>query len=80
MAQSFLSRIDRITPAMFAKEIERIVTQSKMDYIQAVLYYCEKHNIDLESVPQLLNSQLKQKLEMNGQELHLLPRTSKLPL
>jgi hypothetical protein len=80
MSQNFLSKIDRITPAMFAKEIDKIVRESKMDHIQAVLYYCEKNRIDLESVPQLLNSSLKQKIELVAQDLHLLPKTSKLPL
>ena len=39
-----------LTPIKFSYEIERIVLQEKMNYIDAILYYCEKESIDVESI------------------------------
>ena len=68
--------------ARFAQEIERIVATDNMSYIDAIVYYCEKIAIDLESVPKLVSKPLKEKLKWEATELNFLKRTSraKLPL
>lgn len=39
-------------PSRFAQEIETLVqTQEDMNYIDAIVYFCEMNSIDLESVP-----------------------------
>ncbi len=66
----------------FAQDIESIVSKDKMSYIDAIVYYCEKNAIDLESVPKLISKPLKEKLKCEATELNFLRRTShaKLPL
>ena len=70
----------------FAEEIEKILHDNKdMSYIDAIVFFCEKNSVDIESVPKLMSKPLKEKLkcEINSYlELNLLKKTShaKLPL
>ena len=50
-------------PARFAQEIEGLVqSQEEMNYIDAIVYFCELNAIDLQSVPKLISKPLKEKL------------------
>ena len=53
-----------------------------MNYIDAIIHFCEKNSIELESVPKLISKPLKEKLKYEAMELNFLKRTSraKLPL
>jgi hypothetical protein len=67
----------------FAEEIENIVKDNiDMKYVDAIVYFCEKNNIDIESIPKLISKPLKERLKVEAMELHLLKRTShaKLPI
>ena len=68
--------------ARFAQDIEGVVSKDNMSYIDAIIFYCEKNAIELESVPKLLSKPLKEKLKWEATELNFLKRTSraKLPL
>ena len=69
--------------AKFAQEIEKMVQENpELNYIDAVVVFCELNQIELESVPKLLSKPLKEKLKYNAQELNFLKRTSraKLPI
>jgi|TARA_R100000030_G_scaffold2722_1_gene2146 hypothetical protein len=70
-------------PARFAQEIESLVHNNKgMNYIDAIIHFCEKNNIDIESVPKLISKPLKEKIKYEAMELNFLKRSSraKLPL
>lgn len=67
----------------FTEEIERIVLENKdMKYVDAIVFFCEKNNVEVESVPKLVSKPLKEKLKCEAMELNLLKRTShaKLPI
>jgi hypothetical protein len=65
----------------FAREVEDLVkNDNDLDYIGAIIYYCEKNNIDLESVPKLISKPLKEKIKWNAMELNFLKKTSKAKL
>ena len=67
----------------FAEEIEKLVLLNKdMNYIDAIVHFCEQHSLDLESVPKLISKPLKEKIKCDAQELNFMKRTSraKLPL
>jgi len=67
----------------FTEEIEQIVLKNKgMKYVDAIVFFCEKNNVEVESVPKLVSKPLKEKLKCEAMELNLLKRTShaKLPL
>ena len=70
-------------PARFAQEIEQLVQkQENLNYIDAIVYFCDLNAIDLESVPKLISKPLKEKIKYEAQELNFLKRSSraKLPL
>ena len=50
-----------LTPIKFSYQIERIVIEEKMNYIDAILFFCEKENIEVESVSKLMTKPLKEK-------------------
>ena len=51
-------------PAKFAQEIEQLVLLNKdMNYIDAIVHFCEQHSLDLESVPKLISKPLKEKIK-----------------
>ena len=67
----------------FTEAIENIAVENKgMNYVDAIVFFCEKNNLDVESVPKLITKPLKEKLKCEAMELNLLKRTShaKLPI
>ena len=69
--------------AGFAQEIEKLVQVNKdMNYIDAIVHFCDKNSIDVESVPKLIPKTLKEKIKNEAQELNYLKKSSraKLPL
>tara|TARA_A100001201_G_scaffold89209_2_gene78149 strand:+ start:2505 stop:2762 length:258 start_codon:yes stop_codon:yes gene_type:complete len=65
-------------PSRFAQEIETLVKDnSDMNYIDAIVHFCEKNNIDVESVPKLISKPLKEKLKFEAMELNFLKKTSR---
>mgnify|MGYP001438550414 CR=1 FL=1 len=71
-----------LTPSKFAMEIEKIVANEEMNYIDAICYYCDTNNLEIESVTKLVSKPLKEKLKYDAQELNFMKKTSraKLPL
>tara|TARA_B100001059_G_scaffold136253_1_gene136601 strand:+ start:397 stop:654 length:258 start_codon:yes stop_codon:yes gene_type:complete len=70
-------------PSKFTQEIESLVqTIPEMNYIDAIIHFCEKNSIDVESVPKLITKPLKEKIKYQAMELNFLKRSSraKLPL
>jgi hypothetical protein len=68
-------------PSRFAQEIENLVKVNvEMNYIDAIVHFCEQNNIDLESVPKLISKPLKEKLKYEAMELNFLKRSSRAKL
>ncbi len=72
----------KLTPQKFCEEIESLVVELKTDYMDAVVYFCEKHNVELETAASIIksNSKFKAIIQNEGEDLNLLPKTAKLPL
>jgi len=71
-----------LTPQKFAIEIESIVANEELNYIDAICHYCEINSLEIESVTKLVSKPLKEKLKYDAQELNFMKKTSraKLPL
>ena len=68
-------------PTRFAQEIETLVQINvEMNYIDAIVHFCEKNSIDLESVPKLISKPLKEKIKCEATELNFLKKTSRAKL
>ena len=67
--------------AKFSQIIEEIVKVNKdMNYIDAIIFYCEQNNIEVESVGKLVSKPLKEKLKCDAINLNFLKRTSRAKL
>ena len=66
----------------YTTDIEQLVLTTELNYIEALVSYCEENNIEFESVGKLIAKPLKDKLKAEATELNYLKRTSKskLPL
>ena len=70
-----------VTPNKFALLIEDIVKNKRISYIDAVVLYCEKHNIDPSTTKSMINKNLKEKIAYEAQGLNMLKeKTAKLPI
>lgn len=73
-----------LTPIKFSYEIEKITRREDMNYIDAILFYCEKENIEVESIPKLMTKPLKEKLKVDATRLNFMKSRNvskaKLPL
>ena len=52
-----------VTPQKFAMDIEKIVVDEELNYIDAIIHYCEINNIEVESVTKLISKPLKERLK-----------------
>jgi len=69
-----------LTPIKFSMEIERIVAEEGFNYIDAIVYYCEDNNIEVESVSKLISKPLKERLKWDATRLNFMKATSKAKL
>jgi len=77
-----LEEFDLMTPKKFAMIIEKKVVGDKgqTTYMDAILDYCEKHEIEPDMVAPLISKPLKEKIEADARELNFLPRVATLPI
>ena len=70
-----------LTTEKFLAEIEKLVLDFNMDYLDAVVYYCERNNLEVETAASIIRSNLKikSKLQVEAENLNFLPKTAKLP-
>jgi len=68
------------TSKTFALVIENIVKEKNITHMDAVLWYCQKEEIELEAVGSLVSKGLKEKIEANARELNFLPKQAQLPI
>jgi len=71
-----------LTPQKFAMEIETIVAEQNLNYIDAICQYCENNEIEVESVSKLISKPLKERLKYDAINLNFMKKTSraKLPI
>ena len=70
-----------LCPAKFAQIIEDLVkTNEEMNYIDAIVFYCEQNGLEVDSVTKLISKPLKEKLKCDAINLNFLKRTSRAKL
>jgi len=63
-------------------EIEQLVFDHNLSYMDAILFYCEKNNFDYEYIGSLVtkNEELKSKVAIEAESLNFLEKTDRLPI
>ena len=65
----------------FYQKIEVIKKEKPdMSYIDAVVWYCEQNDIEIETVGKFISKVLKEKIESEARDLNYLPKLGKLPV
>ena len=65
----------------FAKEIDKLVSETDQNYIEAITEYCKKTGLEIEVAATLVNANLKSKIENDAMENNLLKNKSpRLPI
>jgi len=61
-----------LTKKRFATAIEEMVSDKKMNYIDAIVAFCELNHLEPQSVKHLITPPLKAKIEADAMELHFI--------
>ena len=69
-----------MTSQKFSLLIEQMVLDKQCSYMDAIVLYCEKNEMEIESAAKLVNIKIKQQLEIEYGELNFLPKAAKLPI
>lgn len=66
----------------FSQDIEKMNKESKIEYIDAIVGWCEKHNLEVEYAAQLIKRDpvLKAKLQVEAENLNYIKKPSRLPI
>lgn len=64
----------------FQLQIENIVAGTDYNYMEAILEFCNQTGMEVEVASTLVNKDLKAKIEIDAQELNMLPKTTRLPI
>jgi len=62
----------------FCSNIEQLVKEQKLSYIESVIYYCNLHDLPVEYVPQLINDNIRDNLYLEGMNLNLLKKVNQV--
>lgn len=67
---------------MFSQDIRTICQDKSMEYIDAVIYWCEINNIEVEYAAQLIKKDLVilSEIQIEAENLNILKKTAKLPI
>lgn len=68
-----------LTKKRFSKMIESEVRANKLSYMDAVVHLCEQNNIEIEDVKKFLSVSVKERIEVEAQNLNFLPKGNTLP-
>ena len=64
----------------FQEQIENMVINSDYNYMEAIVDYCDRTGMEIELASSLVNKDLKAKIQIDAQELNMLPKSRRLPI
>lgn len=66
----------------FQQAVETLAFEKRIDFMEAVLVYCEQTGMEVESAGQLikLSAKMKARIQDEAEALNYFPKTAKLPL
>ena len=71
-----------LSQSKFSTDIEELVKESGLTYIESIVTYCDENTIDIETVSKLISKPLKERIRCEAMQLNYLKKSSraKLPL
>lgn len=76
-----LERLADNSIGKFVLQIERCASENNLSYIDAIVHFCEKHSVEIETAAALLktNPKIKAKLQQEFEDMRLLPQRARIP-
>ena len=74
--------IDVLTKDKFSIIVETLVRDHKLSYLDAICYWCEKNDMEIETAAKLVSPLIKEKMTVECQKLNIIKGEScaKLPI
>jgi hypothetical protein len=72
--------IDVMTKDKFSFIIERIVRDDRLSYIDAIVFWCEENQMEVETAAKLVSPVIKEKMLVECQDLNIIKKTARLPI
>jgi hypothetical protein len=72
--------LDLMTSQKFSILIETAVKEKRLSYMDAVVWWCEENEMEIEVAAKLCNGVLKEKIRYEAEELHFLEKSARLPI
>lgn len=69
-----------LTKSKFSKMVLDTVQEKDLSYMDAIIWLCEKNNIEIEDIRKYVNPIIKDKLEAEAKQLKMIPGGNTLPL
>jgi phosphopantetheine adenylyltransferase len=66
----------------FQREVEMLAFEKRIEFMEAVLLYCETTGMEIEVAGQLIktSAKMKAKIQDEAEALNYFPKTTKLPI
>jgi len=62
----------------FSSMVETAVRTNSMSYLDAIVWLCEKNNIEIEDIKKYLNLPIVEQLEKEAMDLNIIPKVNTL--
>lgn len=69
-----------MTKQKFSHTIEQVVLDKKISYMDAICWWCEKNEMEIDVAAKLVNGVIKEKIRAEAMDLNFLEKQAKLPI
>jgi hypothetical protein len=69
-----------MTKQKFSHTIEKVVLDKKISYMDAICWWCEKNEMEIDVAAKLVNGVIKEKIRAEAMDLNFLEKQAKLPI
>lgn len=70
---------DFLTEEKLIAELEEIIYMEDVNYIEAILTYCDRYKLDVEDVKSIIGPTLKERIRVDAMNAGLLKKEAVLP-
>lgn len=68
-----------MTSQKFSLIIEQTVKEKRISYMDAIVWWCEKNEMEIEVAAKLIGGVIKEKIRYEAEELNFLEKPARLP-
>lgn len=72
--------IDVLNTKKFSTMIEELVVEKNLQYMDAIVWWCEQNDMEIETAAKLVNSLIKDKIKREAEDLNFLEKSARLPI